>query len=406
MLVSQGKGKAKAIQATDTGPISRIKEMDGYKVWSYFGDNLYPDRLVKCKNNSPTNQSILELKAGLTKGKKLVTKTSNPELQPVLEAFLAQMCGGYGLHELLYRVASDWFTFGGYALQVWGYSQQPNGFDHLPFGFVRKGHFSQKDESGSPSWYPGFIIRKDWTVNEEKDAFNKTVKPLYFLPYEFGAELSIMPRLLYRIRYSDDKTHYPLPEWVAAVKSCETEIELINYKHASVLNGFMASGVVNIPGVTQENLAEYQKQFDELRGSDAAGSLLFVSTNSASEKIDIQPLSFSPAEKDVGNYQAAAKAEIIAAHGLSSGTLIGEKGGASLGGDGGTMDSALNQLMETKIKPARNMILADIARLLELAGFGTVTYETEDVEYMDETRVDTSEVLDATLNTPEDGTVA
>jgi hypothetical protein len=398
--------KAKAIQSTDTGPVSRIVEKDGYKIWGYFGDNLYPDRLIKCKNNSPTNQSILELKAGLTKGKKLVAKAADPALQPLLDAFVSQMCDGYGLHELLYRVASDWFTFGGYALQVWGFESQPNGFDHVPFGFVRKGHFSSKDEEGGKYWTPGYIVRKDWTAKEEKDAFGKPVKPLFFLPYEFGAQLSIAPRLLYRIRYSDDKTHYPLPEWVAAVKSCETEIELINYKHASVLNGFMASGIVNIPGVDQEALDRYQASFDQLRGSDAAGSLLFVSTNSAAEKIEIQPLTFSPAEKDVANYQQAAKAEIIAAHGLSSGTLIGEKGGASLGGDGGTMDSALNQLMETKIKPARNMILGDITRLLALAGFEGVTYETEDVEYMDETKIDTSEVLDETLNTLDDGTLA
>ena len=384
-------------------PQQNISDVEGYTIYEYFstaeggaGGNNYPERLLAARRTSPTNGAIISLVSRLVRGKDMRAIARDPAQQDALDNWLDGFCEGRGLMELIHRTADDYKTFGSYAWALAGLGTRVIEIDVVSPVMLRKGWYGVKVKSEATgteeeALQQVFLSRKSW----EKDDRNKEnplagYETIPYLPYSFGDPLN-KPRLFFRMRYSQDKTVYPLPDWVAGLQSAEIEAELINFTYAATLNGFSGSGVIDIPGVSTEQLDVYRKAFEELRGSDAAGSLLFVTSNSPEQRMDIKQLNQFPSEKDRSQVAEYAKRNIINAHSLPSGTLIGEKGGSSLGGDGGTIETGLNVLMEAEIKPLRNLILRDFKRVAEAAGYPIDSFEVEDIEYMDETREDTLE---------------
>lgn len=326
--------------------------------YAYFdGSNDFPVRLNNIAQLSPTHGSILHKKSVLCKGSSLRVIADDPTQQGIVDALAANM-GGMGLHEMLGRHAYDYFTYGGFATRLYG-SYNPDtqlstmaGWQHVDWLMLRKGWIEGKTDDGEHQKTEGFWLRADWNPKNEKDC-----PPEFYLGYQKGADMS-KQYIGWHSRYTSGKQYYPLPDYYAAFKSAETEVELINFKAQNTVNSFNPGGILMLGGGLdpEQEKALKQELSTEFTGTNNAGKIL-VMANLGPDGATWTPLNSHPAEKDVTVYSKGSIEELAMAHQLPSLTLLGLPGGPSLSGDASTIEQGYRLFMQTCIKPARAWIL-------------------------------------------------
>jgi capsid portal protein len=180
------------------------------------------------------------------------------------------------------------------------------------------------------------------------------------------------------------------------------EAELTNFMLANTRNSFTPSGMLKLPRMhePESQRKEIQRIQNQMTGTGNAGRML-VTFADVDKTVEWIPFTENPGQKDVSAYLQTARENIIMAHRLPSPTLLGLPGGASLGGDGGTIESASKIFHEDVILTAREKIIRNIESLLGQAGYENIKVtivETDDVTVEDVTR----KIVDDTINETKD----
>ena len=170
---------------------------------------------------------------------------------------------------------------------------------------------------------------------------------------------------------------YPIPNYVSALKSIQTEIELQRYDLRSVTNNFSASGILTLNRIDDEDDKNMliQNITAMFTGSDNANSLIINFKSNDDE----EPATFVKIDKDAGNnvnlFEQANEriiAKIIAAHKISNKALIGyEADSAMLGGEGNILNIAFNLYNKTVANKLRRNIVQTVNRALAMNGVDT-----------------------------------
>lgn len=333
--------------------------------------NDLPDRLLNSVRNSPTLGGCIERLAAYTSGEGVEVYT-NGARNAEAEAWLDRWANGEGAHTVLRRAAYDLWVFGGFCLQVVSDLQGVVAVcDYQPWIMCRYGFKQRPDKL----YDRGVYIAETWANNSTAGGLHK-LEPVFYqfwtadgdLP-EPNEEQTQHTQFLYYRRHAPDFAYYPLPSWWSAYKAAQTEIELINFKLQNVTNSFMPSGMFILPAsMTPEERLEFIGDLkQDGTGTDNAGKILAL-TAEAGENPAYTPFTHSVV-RDVNAYLKEAQENIIAACQLPSPTLIGLPGGASLGGDGGTIESASRELFARVIRPVQSEMLSQLNNILHKAGF-------------------------------------
>lgn len=329
------------------------------KKWVAYGvDNLLPNQLLELSRISPVHNNIIVAKSELITGNNITI--TNPEAAKWAET----LDYNNGFKKIFYKSALDYITYGGFSLQIlWKkYQNQIADVIFQDWSKVRIGFDEEKNEEG--------LYNQGVWISDRWDRAIYKFKPCFY-PYYKTGENCDKPSFLYFKRYTQGNDWYPLPDWFAAYNSIITETELIQFKKYNTLNSFTASGVLKLPGnVKPEMIEQFKKEIHEqMTGTHNAGKILVV-TADGEKAVEWMPLNVSP-EKSVTAYINEAREDIIISHRLPSLTLIGLRGGASLGGDGGTIEIANEIFFENVIYPIREMIKDEYLKIFKDAGFET-----------------------------------
>lgn len=340
-------------------PVNR-NSSQGYIRWGR--NNNYPQLLADLYYNSVTHKSCIDFAVTAVIGDGVDYEAMNADRTQLVPNLY------YSWDELIERLARDMALYGSYALQIIkNRDEQTYSFYHQPFSDVR---YSPMNEEGV---IPSFWVCPDWTqtgvykpielpsfnwMDEDEIEFGKT----YLFVYE---------------GYHPDITYYPVPQYVSALKSIQTEIELERYDLRSVTNNFAASGVLTLNRVDDEKdrkmlIQNIQAMFT---GADNANSLIINFKNNDDE----QPATFTKIDKDAGNtvnlFEQANErviSKIIAAHKISNKALIGyEADSAMLGGEGNIINVAYNLYNKTVANKMRKDIIGTLNKALMINGVDT-----------------------------------
>lgn len=344
----------------------QLTRLSGNQKWvKYDNDNLLPQRIIDLTRLSPTHSSILHKKAGYIAGDRI-------EVDPSAQAWADSLDYGDGISQLFYKCALDYVTHGSFATQMIMNPMMLKLQDVLfqDWTTVRKGFGTEVNPTTGKS-PQGVWISDDW-LHYSYAKFSPTFHEMFkFNDFFAGKNEYYCDESLYYVKqeYTQSMRFYSLPSWWSALRSIQTEIELLNFKFSVVNNSFVPSGILKVPTSIKPDVVEKLKQQikEEMTGSDNAGKIMIIPSD-GEDAVEWIPYTQHGGEKDVTNYLEQARMEIIIAHQLPSPTVIGLPGGASLGGDGGTIEMAATEFFKD-IRKVQSKLVTEFQKMLRAAGY-------------------------------------
>ena len=325
-------------------------------------DNNFPKELLNSYNNHPEHAAILKGKARYLSGLKIVPSQDLPQVQQ----FLAKANRFDSWYELRKKCDSDKAIYGGFACQVTtNLIGQPIEFYHLDMGKLRL----SADNCGV--WYS-----EDWTAKSYH--LKKTYFPFYKEGF-IGAS----------IYYSKDFTPslneldglYPSPDYSSVLLDINTDIEISNFFHSLVKNGFSAGHIITFFSgkLTPEVKEDIKERFQEKhQGTQNAGKVVLSFTNpdgKGAEVVNVTPTGLAD------QYEALNKRnqqKIITGHNVP-GVLFKIKTEGTLG-DRNELDLAHELFINEYAKIEQVAFNKFIDKMFKLKTGLDITFEVEQVQ--------------------------
>jgi hypothetical protein len=325
-------------------------------------DNNFPKELLNSYNNHPEHAAIVKGKARYLSGLKIVPSQDLPQVQQ----FLAKANRFDSWYELRKKCDSDKAIYGGFACQVTtNLIGQPIEFYHLDMGKIRL----SADNCGV--WYS-----EDWTAKSYH--LKKTYFPFYKEGF-IGAS----------IYYSKDFTPslneldglYPSPDYSSVLLDINTDIEISNFFHSLVKNGFSAGHIITFFSgkLTPEVKEDIKERFQEKhQGTQNAGKVVLSFTNpdgKGAEVVNVTPTGLAD------QYEALNKRnqqKIITGHNVP-GVLFKIKTEGTLG-DRNELDLAHELFINEYAKIEQVAFNKFIDKMFKLKTGLDITFEVEQVQ--------------------------
>lgn len=362
--------KAKNIKFTKNGAVIKVgleKQVDGApwtrasgRGWINWGmRNDYPLQLSSLYFNSPTHQSCVDFRANAIIGEGI-------DYDAMELAGIEEIVPNYTTtwEEFLRAIATDYVIYGSYAFQIIKNKDgQTYSVYHQPMSSVRA---TKKDNDGVITHY---FVCSDWTMvgqltPVELPAFN----------FQEDEELPQGKAYLYVYnKYCPDVEYYTMPSYASAIKSIQTEIQLIRYDLRSVVNNFSASGLLEVARIDSD---EERKDFIDnittmFQGAENANSLMIQFRDNVEDK-NVQ---FTKFDKDISHVDLFDKNNdravnrIVAAHRIPSKGLIGyDTESGMLGGEGNLLNVAYNLYMKNVGNMDQGAVIGTINKIFKLNG--------------------------------------
>lgn len=353
-------------EAYDRRATPALDRLGGQREWVNYGDdNLLPQKMLDLNRLSVTHAAAIKKKTRYTAGSSLVYGTE------ALKDFCEAQDGGNGMSDLFKKITLDYWTYGGFALQViWKkYQHEVHGFHYMDFAKLRRGFTGSPNEDRE---YPQVVwYSNDWS--RASRGANKYYRPVcypYFDPNEHCDGVSI----LYHIGDTQGSDWYPLPSWFPAFIPASGEIELHNYMYWSVNRGFTPSGILRIPQrMAPANVDALKDQVKSMSGTKNAGKILVAMADSMTQTgsdtpVEWIPFTNNPADRDVSGYLDIWKQSIVTAHELPSPAVAGISVSTGLQSDAALLEIAMEKF-EDSLADVQFEIMAVLKDLIELAGF-------------------------------------
>lgn len=309
--------------------VPEFKEVKG-KEWVYFGeDNQYTDYLTELFLRSAKHNAIINAKVNYIYGGGLTINEDNSSYtqRAIAKKFIEN------LEPFIRQTITDFEIFNGYALEViWNKAgSKITEFGFIPLSKIR----TNADETE-------YYYSNDWRPNVKQDPEKtgfKTFKP--FDINEGGGSQLFVYKITSPVN-SKNKNVYPVPEYIGATASIETDIEIANYHLNNIKTGFSVGTIINFNNGVPE--AEAQDKIEKeikkkFQGTDKAGSVAITFNNSTENAPTIT--SFAPSDLDKQFIEISKRVEqdIFTGHKITSPMLFGVKTEGQLGGRNEMIDA-------------------------------------------------------------------
>ena len=336
-------------------PQMRLSSADKVVHWGVRND--YPYRLIDLYVNSVTHHACIDFATNAIVG-------GGVDYDALGGVEIGSPNYYTSWNDFIKALAFDFALYGAFAFQViLNKDRRTYSFFNQPFESVR---FEAMDEDGV---IPASWVSSDWTA---KQKFPPVRLPLFGFQDDEKIEYG-QPYLFVYVSPNPVSPYYPLPPYIAGLKSIQAECEFLTYDLKSITNGFVSAGSISLPPVSTEEekqaiLKNIQNMFV---GSENANSLLvFFREDSNDNPVDFTPFSLSNGQVDL--FEASNDrtiSRICAAHKITSRGLIGypmDDGGFS--DSGSLLEAAFNIYNITTGNANRLAILSAINSAFALNG--------------------------------------
>lgn len=318
-------------------------ENDGVRKYVMWGkDNLYPEYLHSLYTDVTTLRTVIDGIADYTCGDSV--KCTVPEFAEYVNRRQDTM------RDLVWLLARDYLTYGGFAFQVVrDRAGRVGELHYLDFRYLR----SSKNND---------ILYYSEEYGKKYVRVGKTMTYPKFVP-----EAVTVPSSVVYITNEKSRT-YPVPRYSGSIRACEIERQIDVFHLSSLENGFTGSYIVGFyNGVpTDEEKAEIERNVNEkFAGSANAGRILLYFGNSKDNGIELNKLD---AEDFGAKYQAAAdrsRRQIFTAF-RAIPQLFADMT-ASTGFSSQEFEEAFRVFNKTVVKPVQKKITDAIDRVLGTA---------------------------------------
>ena len=252
------------------------------------------EKYIKWGFNNDTPETILSLYDTVPEH----SSTINFILSNVIENDLEQMD-----YWVLQKIALDYILFGGFTLEVKKLRNDSFKYEYKDISLARLS--PKKDKIGFAEHWSGYKAEIEWDNRVTKQG-------------ETGIYMFINPKT---------RGDYPSPRYISAFKSLDTMSEISSYHNNNAKNGFTPNVVINFNNgePDEDTKKEIEKKLtDKFTGVN--GNKFILSFNDSEEtKTTIEKLDNDNLDQKFETLQKFLQNQIIVAHQLTSGQLIGIK---------------------------------------------------------------------------------
>lgn len=329
--------------------LPEFREVRGKEWVSYGRRNLFPYKLVDLLNTSAIHGTAVQAKLDATKGEGLAEIGED-----IINA------KGETLNEIYERIALDYITFGGFALNpIWNRAgDKVVELYHIPFACVRSGKLDEMDEVTE------YYYSSDWN-NVRK------YKPKRFRAYNAkenkGEDAS---QIYYHYDYSPASDVYPLPSYMGAVNDIELDARIARFHNANISNGMSPSLLINLPNgvpTPDEQKAIHRDLNESFSGENNAGRVFLTFSDGADRAPQLTPVQ-SANDSYYVVLEERITSRILTAHRITSPLLIGIRDGGGLGNNSEEIETAYTHFMSSVIQPIQKSVNKGLSRVTRAMG--------------------------------------
>lgn len=294
--------------------VPEFKEVKN-KDWVYFGeDNIYPEYLIEQALRSAKHGAILSGKVNYIYGGGLhvIEKGASLTAKAQANKFIKQMNDDNFIRKMIQDF--EWFN-GFYIEPIMTKGGKLESINYIPFAKIR----SNKEETK-------FYYSNDWRASVKQDPEKTGLKEFDIFDFNNPKSNTLFYYKIISPKNGRDRNVYPVPEYIGACASIETDIEIANYHLNNIKTGFSVGTIVNfnngVPEAKSQEIIEtmLKKKF---QGTDRAGSVAITFNSSAENAPTIT--SFAPSDLDKQFIEIAKRVEqdIFTGHKITNPALFG-----------------------------------------------------------------------------------
>lgn len=298
----------------DNHKVPEFKEVKN-KDWVYYGeDNLYPEYLIEQALRSAKHGAILSGKVNYIYGGGLHVVEKGASLSAKAQAykFIRQMNDDNFIRKMIQDF--EWFN-GFYIEPILTKSGKVESINYIPFAKIR----SNKEETK-------LYYSNDWRVSTKQDYEKTGYKEFGVFDFNDPQPDCLFYYKIVSPKNGRDRNVYPVPEYIGACASIETDVEIANYHLNNIKTGFAVGTIVNFNNGVPEQSAQDQIERmlkAKFQGTDKAGSVAITFNASSDNAPTIT--SFVPNDLDKQFIEIAKRVEqdIFTGHKITNPALFG-----------------------------------------------------------------------------------
>lgn len=308
----------------------------------------------------------------------------------ILDGIQSSPCYKYSWDELIRRLATDFFLYGSFCLQIIKNKDgKTYSFFHTPLEKVRCG---ERDADGVINEY---YLSADWS-SPNKAGNEPIAVPSFIMrdDNEYNIKTGV-PYIYVWESYSPTMDYYWTPTWWSAMKSVMSECEFQKYDLANSTNAFLPSGMLSMPPCDSDE--EKNSLVEQIRetfigSSNSARLMVSFRADSSDEPIHFEKFNANSGEFDLfesSNERVISR--ILASFNIPSRMLIGyPETGTGLNSEGKLLETAYNIYNVVAGYHYRNIILGTINNLFKMNGID-IQLEVREISFDTSTSTPVSE---------------
>lgn len=336
----------------DNVPLPIFKEVKG-KEFVYFGEkNDFPEYLLRLYNNSAKHNALITGKTDYISGGGWVVECTDEMEKAKLNAKIQSVNRfNESLNELTKKIATDLSIFGGYYLQItWSNATgEIAEMIHVDFSRVR----TNSDNSL-------FFVSDEWLKNG-----NTNSRPEFETFEAFNPNKRNGRQILFFKEYRAGLKTYCLPDYRGALNYIELDVCISEYHLNTINNGMFSSKLINLNSgkVSDEEEGKIEKMFErKFAGSKNAGKFMLSFNESKENEPSILDLSGTELDKHFDLLNKSVEQQILTAHKLTSGMLVGIKTEGQIGGRNELR--VANEIFQNKVIAPKQKSIEEIVNYL------------------------------------------
>jgi len=294
-------------------PVEQQDKRNNVITWGK--DNLYPQWLNSLFYSSPIHSGIIRSKVFYTVSGGLTYDGAD---QVAWEEFFKNGTAQGNLDDLTEELSMDLEIGNSIAIRGrWDLKKDKcERLDIIPFETARKA-IDGGDLVVSPDWSDN---RQEVTTYKPLDLKNKDSFQFYVI-WEAPTKQTLFPGAR-----KIESGEYPFPPYIGAIKSIQTDAEIINFQHREIINNFAMGTIVNMNNgkpPEDEDRRKIERKFRDQSGSDGAGGTLLFYNNGKDNAITVERLNGNDLNARYLSLGSDNRKNILVGHSVTSSTLFG-----------------------------------------------------------------------------------
>lgn len=312
-----------------------VDKSNGIIKWGKKNDT--PFEYIKLLHTSPVHRGIIESKVSyiISDGWEVVNGT--------VDAFLKNGFSDFDLTDVAEQCVYDLETFGAMAIKVGLNNLQQYAYcEHLDVDLLRQGENENE-----------WVYCEDWSDSRAE----KKIYEVYNATKEQGAYI-----LYFKLPTKREKKElgvYPKPSYIAALTDIVAAAEICKFRESSIKNNFSLGTIINnpngIPETDEEKKAARQYADTFINAGELTGGYVISYSDGKDKEISVHQINGNDLDKRYLQTEVSIVNNILTAHSVTSGMLVGIKTSGQLGGSE-EIETSFEIFKQTYISKRQNFV--------------------------------------------------